>query len=189
MAFVLNIRAPFFAPPVSIERRRLKDDALSKQLTKEINLNGFFGPDRLFQAFLFVDDSGWPELKPKFARPEKVYLRTIEMKICVFRTNAENNKSTGKHFTSILFCFVFAFFRFQFGRRLGVHARKKKSKDKTFIVPRRICFWISWLLNCTSQWVGSVVARTPKQSQNFACCQLNYVKKEFALITRHIIVV
>lgn len=133
-------------PPACINRQRLKDDALSKQLTKEINLNGFFVPTAR-SSFLFADDSRVTRTKQEFDRPEKVYLRTIEMKICVFRTNAENNKSTGKHFTSILFCFVFAFFAFNLvGGLLVFHARKKRRKTKhlLFHVGSVLEFHDSW---------------------------------------------
>lgn len=180
LLFWIFARAVFFAPPACIGRWRLKDDALSKQLTKEINLNGFFslGSDRLFQLFvLFVDDSRVTRAKqPKFERPPKRFIcGQLKWKF-VFFGRMPKTISLRENI-SHQFCFVFAFFSLSVWSAAGCSCQEKKTKDKTFIVPRRICFWISWLLNCTSQWVGSVVERTPKPSRNFACCQLNYVKR------------
>lgn len=76
------------------------------------------------------------------------------------------------------FCFVSfsLFFCFQFGRRLVVHARKKRRKTKhllfhvgsvlNFMIVK-LHFTMSWICRCAHA----------KAEPNFACCQLNYVKR------------
>jgi hypothetical protein len=76
---------------------------------------------------------------------KKVYLRTIEMKICVFRTNTEHNKSTGKTF-SHQFCFIFNFFLFLFLLVVFIISWNAGEQDKTLIVCEFL-FWFSLLFS------------------------------------------
>lgn len=89
---------------------------LSKQLSKEINSR---------TAVAVADPKKAEEKK-------KVYLRTIEMKICVFRTKSLLNTITLRQkniFTSILFC-LHLFFNF-FQSLAVFHARKKNWKQNS----------------------------------------------------------
>lgn len=81
------------------EDNELRDDALSKPSTSKINFKTVSIFCELFSLSLLTALTVRPSRK-------KVYLRTIEMKICVFRTNAENNKSAEKNI-SHQFYFVF----------------------------------------------------------------------------------
>lgn len=125
-----------------------------------------------------------PRTLPLLPAPEKkVYLRTIEMKICVFRTNAENNKSTEKkqHFTSIL-CFVLLHFALFF----NLFSMPGKKRKETFYCSAEtvsiLIFVIVPSRMCTSIIVfGSLLVRAhAKVSVSRALlrslCQVNYVK-------------